>query len=473
MGTYRVHCLTENLWLPVTSLTVPSTCPNNAAHTIAPEDTALLSAITKVPQTYSGVVAQDGTGDFLTIADAFAAGCISVLVRRGFYIETQDVPIPEAGLLIGENAGSVIITFPTGKGIRADGNGGIVHTAGTISVTSGTNFTAIGVGAFVLLDNHYYEIGTVVSATVAALVLPYNGATITNAPLRAQNMLTGSSLRNIIVVQSTGTALMFRAVRHGTVENCLFKYNAPNVIVDSCSDIAFKNTISEASAGVGMHLTACYNVLIESTGCKNNFAHGMVLQQSYNVYLDSSSCMANAGNGVYMVASQRVSVSGGSYNSNAGAGINSSMPGNSMVVVVAAVAERNGATGIHFGDTLNVASGCILFSNGSHGIKAGNKAIITTCHCINNAGNGVDVDNNDDGNFSSNILSNNGGHGIYLDNCTRNTVTGNRCAGNGANGIYLGPGSLTNIMITNILSDNVGLAYQDLGISNTVEQNII
>src|SRR6056297_2296121 len=105
MATYRVYCVTESMWLPVVSLITPTACPNNESHSIDANNIIEVSEIPKNIQTYNAIVANDGSGDFLTIADAFNAGVINALVRRGQYVETQNVALPEGGLLMGENAG--------------------------------------------------------------------------------------------------------------------------------------------------------------------------------------------------------------------------------------------------------------------------------------------------------------------------------------------------------------------------------
>jgi hypothetical protein len=481
MAQYRVYCTTENVWLPVTSLTAPTECPNNPAHTIDTNNVVMLSAIPKNIQTYQAIVAGDGSGNFLTVAAAFSAGVINALVRRGLYVETQNVVLPEGGLLMGENAGSVWLVFPGPHGVVVDGSGGTVETAGTISVASGsqlvtgtgTAFHAGMDGHFLLLDNNYYEIGAVVSATVLYLVLPYNGAAVTGAPMHAQAMLTGTSLRNLVIVQGGGPAITYRACRHGTIQDVACKYNTPNIVVESCSDIAFKNTISEASLGVGVTIRGCYNILMESLGAKNCFSHGVIIQNSCNVFIDSCSAVANGGNGMYCVGSCRVSINCGSYNANSGHGIMTDATNMGMTVLSGLIAERNAGSGVHFNDTTNMVNACVLYNNALHGIRVGNNGIVTNNHCNNNGGNGVNCDTHNDCVISGNISQANGGSGVYCDNGQRNSVLGNRVTGNAGAGVYMGPGSSINFLISNILSGNGTAPYQDLGASNTVEQNII
>lgn len=481
MASYRVYCTTESAWLPVTSLTTPTACPNNPAHTIDATQTIEVAAIPKMVQTYQAIVANDGTGDFLTVADAFNAGVVNAMVRRGQYVETENVVLPEGGLLMGENAGSVWLIFPGPHGVVVDGSGGAVETAGTVSVTSGSQLvTGAGTafhtgmdGHFLLLDNNYYEIGAVVSTTALYLVLPYNGNTVAGAPMQAQAMLTGTSLRNLVIVQGGGPAVTYRAVRHGTIQDVACKYNTPNFVVENCSDIAFKNTISEASVGVGITLTRCYNVLMESTGTKNCFSHGLVVQDSCNVFIDSCSSVANAGHGLYAMGSCRISVNCGSYNANSGHGITTAPTNLGMMVVSGLIAEKNGGCGVLFQDGQNLVNGCVLYLNSQHGIKLGDNGIVTNNHCINNAANGVDCDGDDDCIVSNNICQNNAGSGVYCDNGQRNSVSGNRITNNGGTGVYMGPGSSINFLINNILSGNTTAPYQDLGASNTVDQNIL
>lgn len=480
MSNYRVFCTTENLWLPVVSLTTPTTCPNNPSHSIDLNNIVEVAEIPKTIQTYQAIVANDGSGDFLTIADAFNAGVINALVRRGQYIETQNVVLPEGGLLMGENAGSAWIIFPGPHGIVVDGSSGNVETTGIVSVTSGsqlvtgtgTSFHSGMDGYYILIDNNYFEIATVVSATQLYLVLPYNGKGV-SITLHAQRMLTGTSLKNLVIVQSGGPAILYRAVRHGTIQDVAVKYNTPNIVVENCSDIAFKNTISEASLGNGITITGCYNMLMESTSTKNCFGHGVFIQDSCNLFIDSCSAVANAGNGFYCMGSCRISINCGSYNANSGHGITTDVANNGMMVLSGLITERNGGAGVYLRDDSNLVNGCVCFENTYHGIKVGNNAVVTNNQCNSNGGNGVDCDGDDDCIVSNNICQQNQSSGVYCDNGQRNSVSGNRITGNAGTGVYMGPGTNINFLINNILSGNTVAPYQDFGSSNIVDQNII
>lgn len=481
MSTYRVYCTTESMWFPVVSLSTPTTCPNNSNHSIDLDNIIEDTKIIKSVSTYHAIVANDGTGDFLTIADAFNAGVINALVRRGHYVEMQNVTLPEGGLLIGENAGSVWIVFPGQHGVLVDGSGGNVETTGTISVTSGSQ-QVVGVGTtfhngmdgyYILIDNNYFEIATVVSATELYLVLPYNGRGVTNHPLQAQRMFTGTSLRNLVIVQSSGPAITYRAVRHGTIQDVALKYNTPNIVVENCSDVTFKNTISEASLGQGIALTGCYNMLMESTSTKNCFGHGVFIQNSCNLFIDSCSAVANAGNGLYSLGSCRISINCGSYNANSGHGIATDAANKGMMVISGLIAENNSGSGIYLNDNTNLVNGCVCYKNQLNGIKVGNNGVVTNNQCNSNGANGVDCDGDDDCILSNNICQLNGGSGVYCDNGQRNSVSGNRSTGNAGTGVYMGPGTNINFLINNILSGNTTAPYQDFGSSNIVNQNII
>lgn len=483
MGEWRVFCTVENQAFPVLGFNVPTACPNNPTHPIDPNRTVLVRVIPRNPSTSDAIVAQDGTGDFLRVADAFNAGAVNVLVRRGIYYEVDDVRVPDSGLLAGENAGLFAVVFPTGKSVIADGSGGVRYTQGTISVATGTTlvhgtgtaFMGMPSNAFVLMGGQYYQLGAVMSDTLAVLQLPYMGRAVVNAPLQAQTMHTGTSLRNIVIIGGAGTGLLYRGIRHGTMQSIALKYNAANCLIDGCCAVAARNFVSESSRSHGVVVQNCDQMLLEGMGSKNCWGDGIQIINSKSVFLNNCTFTACLGSGMRISDCSIVSCSDAGMMWNAQHGVTTTNAGS--LLMDGLTVSNNGGHGIVVG-LCNHAVGsnltsCMVSDNGGNGITAVSNGTIDGCHVNSNGGVGLELGAADGILISDNHIEGNGAHGMNLYSAQRCNATGNRVYQNGQAGIIMGPGSQRNIVANNHVIDNGSAGVQNLGNGNLVNNNIV
>lgn len=483
MGEWRVFCLVENQAFPVLDFDVPTKCPNNPTHAIDPDRTVLVRVIPRNPGSSDAIVAQDGTGDFLHVADAFNAGAVNVLVRRGIYYETDDVRIPDSGLLSGENAGLFAMVFPTGKSCIVDGSGGVMYTTGTISVNTGstivngtgTTFLSMPSSAFVLMGGQYYQLGAIMSNTVAVLQLPYMGRPLVNQPLKAQTMYTGTSLRNIVIIGGTGTGLIYRGVRHGTLQSIALKYNHANAIFDGCCAVGVRNFVSESSRTHGVVVQRCDQILLEGMGSKNCWGDGLQISDSRSVFLNNCTFTACLGNGVTISDCSVVSITDAGMMWNSHNGLTTTNAGS--LLLDSLTVHKNGGHGIVVGLCSEAVgsniSSCMVSYNGGNGVSVTDNSTIDACHVNSNGGSGLEIPVGNGVLISDNQVENNGVHGMNLYNATLCNATGNRVFQNGQAGVLLGPSSLRNIVANNHVISNGSADIQDLGNGNMINNNIV
>ena len=116
------------------------------------------------------------------------------------------------GIIVGESAGSVIISFNgSQKQIKMDGSGGAKETAGTVSITKGstivtgvkTVFTNLHPGDYIKLDTSYYEIDTINSNINLTVKSAYQGRTLSGISYIAQPMFGGVRISNVVDTGAT------------------------------------------------------------------------------------------------------------------------------------------------------------------------------------------------------------------------------------------------------------------------------
>src|SRR5436190_4392868 len=115
---------------------------------------------------------------------AFADGKFNVFVLPGTYNESTDIAIPDGGCITGAGRGRTIIDFGGNvASLTCSSDFKSVETGGTVTLTqgsasvlgSGTTFTNMSVGQFLILHSNSFQIGAIIDNTHLTLENVYNG----------------------------------------------------------------------------------------------------------------------------------------------------------------------------------------------------------------------------------------------------------------------------------------------------------
>ena len=445
----------------------------------------------------------DNPGDYFSISEAFAAGEQSVYVKNGVYYESSDIIIGNFGQLIGESTGGVSIVLLNGHSIKADGSGGIIESAGTISITHNTNivtgigttFTNLAPGNFILIGTNYHNILSIESDTSLTMITTYQGITIINDAYYASAMHSGIIINNIIIISpnmlTAGVGLYFRSIRHSYISAIVITKTNPNIILQNCSDISISDIIVYTGNGDGIEIYNCHSVLLNTINVFNNTDNGVYINNCVDVIISGCAGENNSSNGFMIVNSKFVKIINSvlKYNNNNGIHIDANSHGS---IMSNNTIYKNKNVGIISFSSNNTILGNIISTNGMYGIQAGVNNAVTNNQIISNTDYGIFlpassdmciISNNQidicDSNciqvesseclISNNIITNSLSNGIYI-NGSDNYVTGNIVKLNDETGILIGSLSLDNIISLNIAKNNTTSNLVDNG-TNTVLLN--
>lgn len=430
---------------------------------------------------YDAVVDNVDIGDFTTIADAFAAGNKTVMVRRGTYTEVDDIVIPEDGALIGEAPGVVQVVFAGGNSIKVDGSGRQTKV-GTITVTNGsaavvgvgTSFTSLLPGDWIRVGANWYQILSITDDTNLTLTVTYRGVTLSGDTFKAQSMVAGATIENIVGIGVGGSSglIMQQVIRAVVARSFMFKCGvaatSPGVLIKDCAQSLITEFFCQSSFQNGIEVLDSDVIAIVGSGGFANDGHGLSVTGSRDTVSEVCAFMQNSGDGVNIGAdSDRVSVFDAELIENNGNGVFSS---NSSLAALfsSCMIDGNGVSGVDFDGSNNAVSDCVIRRNGGRGISAGDNGTITNCHVFENGAIGIDGTNDSNLSVSNNNVHDNVSDGIVAGQSNAN-VNGNRVRDNGGDGIELRAGADDSVANGNVVTGNggVGLEIRN-GCSNAV-----
>jgi len=443
-------------------------------------------ATVKVPRKYDAIVSTvSGCGDYLSVAEAFNDGNKSVFVRNGTYAEVSGVNIPDDGHLIGESAGGVIIAFSGSQSVKSDASGGTKETAGTISVShnsstvtgSGTTFTNLSPGDFILLGCSFHEIQSITNDTTLILKNPYMGSALSGEAYVAQAMYTGILIQNIIVTGSGAFGIWLRGVMHGLLRHCLVDdcgNTAPGddgFGLEDCGECHLVACLTENNNSSGFRILNSYLISFESCMSKNNLHKGYRVQGGKSVFIDSCAAIANGQHGISLEdGAEQVNVTDCILSLNEDKGLDDEA-GTGKAIIDSCTISDNAGVGLDFDGTKNAINDCLITGNGSHGIQAGINGVISGNNISDNGGDGISLSSGDDDCVSSNnIIHDNSGDGI---NCAAddNIINSNRIYGNGGNGLEIISSANDTIVTGNNFKGNTGTNFVDNGTDTASSNN--
>ena len=410
----------------------------------------IANTIRPVSEIFPAIVSNDpDTGDFTSIVAAFNSGKTSVYVRNGVYFEPSNIIVPKGGQLIGESYGAVYIY---GKGVTVDATSGVYEDSGTISINSnskavvgtGTTFTNLSIGEYIMIGNNYLEIDSITDDTHLNIKTTFKGKNITNDTYIAQNMYTGIGLANFIVVGSMTEGLFIRGVRHST----------------------FKSIACDSCIGSNIKISEIGDCMLDTFVAGNGYSHGIEVSNCIDVLLDVCNIHNNSGSGIIVN------------------GISN------FIAICRCTSTSNSLNGIHITDTSSEVNVLNTYTklNSANGIKADvntDRLLFSNCICNDNALSGIEIksinatitssiirENDlygvcviDESQVSNNQISHNDrgvcceGHDI--------SILGNNITHNTSDGIYIDGDN--NSITNNISRDNV----TGINITNTSSYNNI
>ncbi len=334
---------------------------------------------------YDAVVSPDpNLGDYTLPSAAFANGALNVYMRRGVYLEPDNVVIPVGGSLQGENSGTTIIDFAnTAYGLRVESGFLLVEQKGTMAVTSGssivvgtnTEFTHLAAGDCLNFNCADLLIASITSDTELVLETPYNGRDETNVLFRGVFMRSFDYLRNFTVRNSSVAGLLLSGCRRPKLENVSLKNCNPNLVVDTCCNVRIHGGNNENSQSVGVSIVDCVGFMQTFVNIKNNYSHGVSFGGfCSSVRLIHSNIAQNGGSGVF--ANGAFLLDGR---------------------IVGCIIKNNYANGVFANSsTIGVhVNTCTLDSNGDNGIvSSSNRMTITSSYFRGNIASGIDLSGN-------------------------------------------------------------------------------
>jgi hypothetical protein len=344
---------------------------------------------------------------YLLPSAAFAAGKTNVFVRRGTYVETEDVVIPDGANLQGELQGSTIIDFEGGAySVRGTMPNMTPETGGAINVTHGshtvtgtsTTFSNMQAGWFLSILSCFFEIASIESDTSLTLVHIYRGCSLTDLVYKALPMSSYNSIQNLTIQNSSSVGLLCVAWRRGNIDKMTVENCASNVKQQHCAESYIRVGFFEHSvSGAGLVMDSCDTFTVGMITCQNNVSNGVtVVGSSSNLLMTDVETNLNGSNGVF--------VNGEVYD---GFRIASMSRGN----------QQNGML-IESSAQEFVDYGCTYDSNGTNGIVSNASHTCVNAATIKyNALNGVEFAGNRCTLTSSNIH----------DHVTGAVVSGNEC----------------------------------------------
>ena len=411
---------------------------------------------------YDAIVDIGGNGNYTSIVAAFNAGHKSVYVRKGTYVETADIIIPNSGVLIGEGSGLTNIIFSGSFSVKIDGSSGTKQTAGTISINtdsttvtgSGTSFTSLSIGNFILIGNNFYEIASIVSNTSLTLVNAFRGETISGQTYIAQAMRSDILIRSITIMSSGSSGLFVRATRLSVFDRINVISNNINVTMIDCGSNTLQNVVSYNSTSYGMQFTNVYSVTLSFCGIYNSDSTGVFCDgTSGRLMIIGMVSTNNDGDGINLYGNiSTSSILGGQFSNNNNNGINTEITTVSITVNGASV-RGNGVNGVDFDGDNNMVLNCHIAQNAQYGVKAGDKSLINNNQIESNGNNGINVVSDQKSTITGNRVASNTGIGIYCNspNCS---IVSNLVEANTQQGIYLNGGT-DSVLNGNTINSNL------------------
>jgi len=322
------------------------------------------------------------------------------------------------------------------KVVKIDGDEGFVESGGLKKRANFSLMRNVKPGDYILLGSSFYEILSVGGPTTLTLVQTYRGTTLSAVTYVAQSMNNGICLQSFIAASSTTTGIALTSTRLSAIRNIVIDSCLGSILMTDCGTIECDNLICRNTTGShNIDILDSYSTMLVGCIATNALGFGIQIRGNSRGQI-LNSCLVDgnssiginiAGTASKIVCNDCIIVYNGSLGINVAATAGS-------VVIDGCTVSNNTTVGIDFDGTNNAVTNCIITSNGTTGIFAG-----------------------DDGVINGNQVNNNGSVGIDVTTDTNVSVVGNRIQLNGSHGITAPSGTITNTIINhNFIAQNTG-----------------
>jgi parallel beta-helix repeat protein len=456
-------------------------------------------------QEFDAVVAPSGA-DYTTVGAAVTAGAKTILVKQGTYDESAaDITLTNGVRIIGDGPyGSVILDFGgTANQIVIDGGGGTQETAGTLTATNGSAailgdvsamFTNLSPLDYLIIKSVAYLILSIADNQNLTLTTAFQGATEAGLAVLGQTMVTGVTLQNLVIQNSTSEGLFARQALVLTMDlvvitACGTAATTPNITITQSVGVSLNNCAASAGPFNGMQFTGNFTGFISGCVSTQNNGIGFQIDGCNDIRFGGCQSLQNDGDGVNILgASNNIIWTAAALLGNNGKGLDV-VAGASNVIITDSHIEDNASDGVDYDGSANVVANCHIANNGGIGVQGGDNGTITgnqitgntsfgvsltadTFSSVignrinNNGDHGVNIPAGGDTNLiTGNIVTNNAGDGINVAG-NDNVITGNEIVSNTGDGIEFTAASSGNRLVNNTISGNGGTAFVDAGTDN-------
>lgn len=424
---------------------------SGVATPVVANDSANKQYVDKFEQ-YDAIVDAAGNGDYLLLSAAVTAGAISIYIRSGIYLETTDIILLDNTSIQGENRNDTIIDF-AGNNVGIVVDGGISIFTGTISITTGTSavtgvgtaFLSLNPGDYIILEETFYEILSIGSATTLTLVNVYNGVSLTGEGFSAGPMDT-ATIKDI-TLKANGVA------SGGLTGNLLTLNQTIGILLDGC------RFIDSRRDGISIHTTAAdgtTQLIVTSCEIENSARDGINASFTSQSNFVQTIIKNSGNNGISVDTARNVIFNGVNITNsgNNGIQVSSSLASTTEVLLTDITCDNNNGNGIQ--------------------IDANTQSItIRSLTCTNNGLNGLNLlgGNNMIGGctFNSNALD-----GISINGTSNNnSITGNQIVSNSEFGIDITALATDNVISSNFINLNILGGVRSLGTNTNFGTNTI
>jgi parallel beta-helix repeat protein len=262
-------------------------------------------------------------GDYTSIQAALNDGRRSIFVKNGVYNLTDDLTISSSNTsIVGESMSGVVLNFPPGKGIRAEGDTQWYET-GTASVTvpegiwggntiqgTGTSWSGnVSIGDFFSFARQGQWIPIVsVTDNEIALEYDYRGPTINNGGYTIGSFLVGLHISNLTIkALSGGAGIKLNYVKDSSISDCSVigpDQGIQMYVVDTLH-IDNNRLVGNGSGITGHYIT---NSDISHNGCLHCNNCGIELYWSSQSSIVANNCSFNKYCGIAMEACEEFTI---------------------------------------------------------------------------------------------------------------------------------------------------------------------
>jgi len=413
---------------------------------------------------YDAVVAPDGSGDFTSIAAAFDAGHITVFAHVGTYVETSDINIPQNGELHCEE-GTTISFNGQPYSIKVDA-GADIEVSGTITATygspvlvgSGTTFTNASVGDNIIVDGIILlPVVAINSDTQLVVALTWlgpsaSGMTYQLRPTR-RFRLTG-----FLVTGSTTFGLWIRGGSSSFIYKVLSMGNAVNLKLEECASVQIDScAFYSSTSGVNVDISSCSSIVFDTIASIAAAVCGFKIENSQTTGFSKIFAALNNCNGITVgdgCVGTVISDSNVRRNFLTGAAF---LSGSDRTTIHSLLSFDNGGDGIYLAGSNTVCEGAVVTANSGSGIFCGPNSLLSNSKINENVGAGISIQG-DSCVITSNEVRNNNGNGIEIPesgDSDYSIILGNRVASNGGTGIFVADGNIANKIGVNYVNGHV------------------